>query len=177
MNMRKGQAFTLLEITVVLVILSVITAMAIPSFIGFYRETESVRTTQQLTSLLRFAHQEAIFRRERRTVAIDFESQSYYILSMPEPGEYGREIRKRNHTPLPDGFRFESVVYPKREEEVDFDEAFVNFFPDGTADKTKILISRVDDDGYTEKEYTIIINEFTGNVKIDEEEEDEDYYG
>ena len=85
-----------MELVVVLFILGVITALAMPTFVNFYRENEALQTTEKLTQLLRFAHQEAIFKRLTRTVGIDFDTNSYFVKADPIPGDYDYEIRKRH---------------------------------------------------------------------------------
>jgi len=171
---RSG--FTLMELVIVLFILGLITAIAMPTFVNFYRKTEEQYTTRQLTQLLRFAHQQAIFKRKVRTVGIDFDTNTYYLKADPIPGDYSFEIRRRHHTALPEGFEFESIVYPDREEEEHSDEAFVNFRPDGTADKIKLTIRRVNDRGFTENVYVLRVNGVTGHIKVKEKRYDEQSY-
>lgn len=168
--------FTLMELVIVLFILGLITAMAMPTFVNFYRKSEEQQTTGQLTQLLRFAHQQAIFKRKVRTVGIDFETHSYYLKEDPLPGDYSFEIRRRHQTPLPEGFEFELIEYPEQEEEEDSDEAFVNFYPNGTADKVKLTIRRVNERGFTENLFIVRVNGVTGHIKVKEKREDEESY-
>jgi len=168
--------FTLMELVVVLFILGLITAMAMPTFINFHRKSVERHTTGQLTQLLHFAHQQAIFKRKVRTVGIDFETNTYYVKADPIPGDYSFEIRKQHQTPLLEGFEFESIVYPEREEEEDSDVAFVNFYPNGTADKVKLTIRRVNDRGFTENLFIVRVNGVTGHIKVREKKSDEESY-
>ena len=87
----------MMELVMVLLILGLITAMAMPSFINFYRESKARQSTQDMVRVLRFAHQEAIFKRKVRTVGIDFETNSYYIKAdpIPLPGMGGDSVAYR----------------------------------------------------------------------------------
>jgi len=173
---RFEGGFTLLELVIVLFILGLITAMAMPTFVNFYRKSEEQQTTSQLVQLFRFAQQQAIFKRQVRTVGIDFDTHSYYLKEDPLPGDYSFEIRKRHQTPLPEGFEFELIEYPEREEEENADEAFVSFYPDGTADRVKLTIRRVNDRGMTENLFIVRVNGVTGRVIVREKQEDEESY-
>jgi len=168
--------FTLLELVIVLFILGLMTALAMPTFVNFYRKSEEQQTTSRLVQLLRFAQQQAIFKRQVRTVGIDFDTHSYYLKEDPRPGDYSYEIRRRHQTPLPKGFEFERIEYPEREEEENTDEAFVNFFPNGTADRVKLTIRRVNDRGMTENLFIVRVNGVTGRVKVREKKDDEESY-
>lgn len=159
-----------------LFIMGLITAMAMPTFVNFHRKSEEQRTTNRLTQLLRFAHQQAIFKRKVRTVGIDFETNSYYLREDPLPGDYEFETRKRHQTPLPEGFEFEVIEFPDREEAEDSDEAFVSFYPNGTADQVKLTLRRVNDRGLTENLFIVRVNGATGHIKVKEKREDEESY-
>jgi len=174
---RGGSAgFTLAELLVVLVILGVMTALSIPTFMEFYRDNEARQTTEQLTQVLRFAHQESIFKRKIRTVGIDFETDTYYVKADPVPGYSWLELKKRHQTPLPEGFEFQSIYFPNREEEEDSDEAFFNFYPDGTAEPVRITIDRFDNRGRLQNRYIVRINGVTGKIRVKEKKDDEDRY-
>jgi type II secretion system protein H len=176
MNGKRRHGFTLLELTVVMIILAVMAAMAMPSFYEFYKETEARQVMQQLTQLLRFARQEAIFKRENKTVAIDFERHAFYINHLVERGWYVAEVRPMHFTKLPDGYEFMSVYLAGVDEEFDSEEATLTFRPNGTADQAKIEVRRVDEEGRTENVYVIRVNGTTGNIKVREKKDDEDSY-
>ena len=177
-NVRRARrrGFTLLELVVVMFILSLITMFAMPSFMGFFRETEAQQTASDLVQVLRFAHQEAIFKREPRTVGIDFETNAYFVRGKPREGDYSYEQRKEHLTPLPEDFDFEEIYFAQREEREDSDVAYFSFYANGTADKIKLTINRYDEGGFADKVYIVRVNETTGHIKVKEREEDEDNF-
>lgn len=173
---RSRAGFTLLELMIVLFILGLMATMSIPTFVQYYRENEARQTTEQMAQLLRFAHQESIFTRKPVTVGIDFETNSYFIRIDPDPRDWGWELRKRHQTPLPKGFEFEKIYYPDLQEEEDSDVTYITFYPDGTAQKARLLINRMNEKGGLESRYVLRVNNVTGQVRVRERRYDEDSY-
>lgn len=173
---RMQGGFTLLELIVVLVILGLMTALAMPMFYSYYQEHEAQKTTEQLTRVFRFAQQEAIFQRKVRTVGIDFDSNTYFVKADPLPGEYDFEIRRRHQTPLPEGFEFDSLYFPDLEDETNSQIGFFNFYPNGTADKIRLTIQRFDKRGFSTNLYIIRVNDVTGQVRVRDRKTDEERY-
>ena len=173
----RSLGFTLMELMVVLFILGLMSAVAMPTFLRSYQENQAKQTTAQLSQLLRFAHQDAIFKRRIRMVGIDFETHSYFIRRETRSGHWDSELLRWQQTPLPDGFEFESIYFPKREEEEDSDIAYIMFRPDGSADQVKLTIIRIDDEDRLMKRYVLRVNGVTGHVKVREKKDDiGDYY-
>jgi Tfp pilus assembly protein FimT len=150
--------------------------MSIPTFVQYFRENEARQTTEQLTQLLRFAHQESIFKRQPVTVGIDFETNSYFIRIDPGPRDWDWELKRKHQTPLPKGFEFEEIVYPDLDEEEDSGVAYIAFYPDGTAQKARLSINRMNEKGNLEQRYVLRVNHVTGQVRVREKRYDDDSY-
>ena len=98
---RRG--FTLLELIVVLLVLSVLFAMAAPSMSGFGAGRAAKQTASQIVSLSRWAREQAIS--EGRTYRLNFDAanQVYFVTAANgamferEPVEFGRNFT------VPDG--------------------------------------------------------------------------
>ncbi len=174
MNRKTG--FTLLEMVVVLAIISLMAGLALPSLINFYREEQSRQTMSQLVRVLRFAHQESIFKRKTRIVALDFDTNTYSIFDEPREDDYSNEPIKRHQTPLPESFQFKSIYYPKEERQEDSDLALVHFYPNGTADQIELEIRRYNDKGIANKVYIVRVNGMTGHIKVKQKEDDDESY-
>ena len=58
----------------------------------------------------------------------------------------------------------------------DRDEAFLHFYPNGTADQAKLQITRYDDEGLVENVYVVRINGLTGHIKVKEKRDDDESY-
>lgn len=176
-SLEQGiSGFTLLELMIVLFILGLMATMSIPTFVQYFRENEARQTTEQLAQLLRFAHQESIFKRQPVTVGIDFETNTYFIRIDPDPRDWDWELKRKHQTPLPKGFEFEEIVYPDLEEEEDSEVAYITFYPDGTAQKARLSINRMNEEGDLEQRYMLRVNNVTGQVRVREKRYDEDSY-
>ena len=75
------RAFTLLELVVVMLVLSVLFAMAAPSMSGFGAGREAQQTASQIVTLARWAREQAIS--EGRTYRLNFDTtqQNYFVTS------------------------------------------------------------------------------------------------
>ncbi len=172
----RSRALTLLELMIVLFILGLMATMSNPTFVQYFRENEARQTTEQLAQLLRFAHQESIFKRQPVTVGIDFETNIYFIRVDPDPRDWDWELKRKHQTPLPKGFEFEEIVYPDLDEEEDSEVAYITFYPDGTAQKARLSINRMNDKGDLEQQFVLRVNNVTGQVRVREKRYDEDSY-
>ena len=99
----RRSGFTLLELIVVLLVLSVLFAMAAPSMSGFGAGRAAKQTASQIVSLSRWAREQAIS--EGRTYRLNFDAanQVYFVTAANgamferEPVEFGRNFT------VPDG--------------------------------------------------------------------------
>lgn len=159
---RAKAAFTLLELTIVLFILGLLTALMAPSFKGFFASTKAVEATSGLRQSIRLTQQRAAHRGEVRVLTLSFDTGGYYVAVLArERGRRREEFELRKH--LPEGFRFASVYFPETEEFVDRREARLEFFPDGTTRDTEIVLAEMDKSG-KEKYHLVTIQGTTGHV-------------
>jgi len=171
------RGFTLLELIIVMMILGVMVALAIPSFVKFYKQQESQQMVATISRVFRFAQQESILKREVRTVGIDFEQNAYFIKADPLPGDYRSEIRMRHKTRLPKGFEFKSLLYVWQEKEERSERGFFSFYPNGTADKVKLVIRQFNPEtGRTRNHFVLRTNDLTGRVNVWEKKDDKDSF-
>jgi prepilin-type N-terminal cleavage/methylation domain-containing protein len=128
--MRRRAGFTLVELLVVLFLLSVLAAMAVPSF---FRTIVSARLRQSASDV------RAVFGKARSLAAAGARERS--VVFDPEKGEYGldNEAFRRG---FPDPIRLGRVVIAG--EEHARGDARIRFFPDGTAEEAEVTVESGD---------------------------------
>ena len=101
---RRQSAFTLIELIIVLVVLSVIIGMCAPSLRGFGQSAKLNDATQQLLATTRWARSEAIATAVTHRIELDIANNAYSVVRqdgltyVPVDGEFGHA------TSMPIGF-------------------------------------------------------------------------
>lgn len=160
---RPREAFTLLELTIVLFILGLLAALMAPSFKGFFASTKGKEATSGLRQSIRLTQQRAANQGEVRVLTLDFDTGAYYVAVPARERSTRREemeLRRR----LPESYRFGVVYFPETEEVVERDEAELQFFPDGTTRDTEVVLVETDKSGKDRRYYVVTIQGTTGHV-------------
>jgi prepilin-type N-terminal cleavage/methylation domain-containing protein len=160
--------FTLLELTVVLFILGLLAALMAPAFRGFFKSTKVVEATSGLRNTIRLVQQRAATRGDVVVLELNFETGAYFVEKRDDkhrfrsrrPGSKEFEVRRS----LPDDFSFHSVYFPELEEEIDRDEARLEFYPDGTTRDADIVLELEDTEKKETRYYMITVQGTTGHV-------------
>jgi type II secretion system protein H len=142
-----GRGFTLIEIVVVMVIIAVMFAVALPSLRGMNEQNQLRSSAREMVSLMKYARSEAVFGERMTEVFLDTTKRQYWLdLRTPDPktGEYTPGKKTTTH--------FET----KRElgKGLYFDEAntisdnilknniiAIDFYPDGSASPAIFTLS------------------------------------
>lgn len=138
-NARRG--ITLLELSIVIVILGVMMAFSIPNMRGMNDKNKLISSTRQLVGLIRYARAEAITREYETEIRIDVEKGRFRL----DLNEYknqrimgsGDRIEKKRQQleqiqDLPRDVRFTKVYTELDPQGIERISRIV-FFPDGTA--------------------------------------------
>ena len=128
--MRRDGGFTLVELVVVLFILSVIAALAAPSFSRTIVSARLRASAAEVRSTLARARSLAVAGAVERAVVFDLEK-----------GEYGldNEAIRRG---FPEAVRLSAVLLGG--ERVERGNVFVRFFPDGSAEEAEVSVTAGD---------------------------------
>lgn len=160
--MRKQSAFTLIELTLAILLLAIMTAVGVPSFRSLYEYSEMKRVTSDFTGALRYAQQRAIQERNPVRVVVDVDENTYRV-PVEEPEKRRHYVTRRKHRSassrrsdnrknkkvneineifgfLPKGFVFEFVYKVAQDDEIRRGEGEIYFYPDGSADQTFVTI-------------------------------------
>lgn len=161
----EGQGFSLLELVVVLVLLSLFIALIAPSLSRFSRSVELKAAAKKVAAILRYSRSEAINKGKVYQVLFDANLMEVKVQS-PDSNEEqaGDEKKEEMAAPkvytLPAGVQMkelniESTQYPT-------DLPAIEFYPNGGSNGGDFLL-----DTQSQKGYKIKVNFLTGTVVIE----------
>ena len=146
----NNKGFTLLELMVVLVILTLMAALVPPLLSGLGVTTELRGSARQLAAGLRAARNTAITRQQAATLTVDLESRSFKVTN-------DKRVVK-----LPSEDEVEIKLFTAQSELIDETHGAIRFFPDGSSTGGRITLA---DD---KVEYRINVDWLTGRVNIED---------
>lgn len=154
----RSEGFSLIEILIVIALIALITAVAIPSFTAIFR-TSTESFVRQMASMLRETRDRAFLTDKLIRLRLDLEKQQYWVeeapssYMLPKPPERPLSEREREEAEkeesgafrlvkeitsdkrdIPKGVRLVEVISPRRKEP--FTEGIVDvfFYNNGSAD-------------------------------------------
>jgi prepilin-type N-terminal cleavage/methylation domain-containing protein len=132
---QKG--ITLLEIIVVLAIIGLLVALSTPRLYNSWRNLQCKRAATSFASLLRYAHQQAILRKEPQTIRIDLDGLTTRLLP-PKAVSHEGEDGKVKKTTSPVTYTFPSsvrprLIIPERATVIDSGQRDILFYPTGNS--------------------------------------------
>lgn len=149
----NNQAFTLVELIVVIVIISVIAAAVLPSFNRLFKKSAHEASIRDISQTLIYAHHRAVFEEAICRVNFDIEGQRYWLsLENQVPG---RKAAKRLS-----GDIILTEIVTLGLGRTNSSRDFITFKPDGTAERCLLYFK--DNRGNI---YTIMTMSSTGQVK------------
>jgi len=174
--LRGGRAtgFTLIEVTLVLLILSIVLALAIPR-LRSKTGMELSAQARRLSNTFRFLRSEAILDGRVYQLRYDLSSERYWATVAPA-GD-GAMAAKVDIGPLaqpfslPSPIGFSDIVLPQSVGKIQDGLAYTNFYPDGSVDLTVI---HLDDGNYS---YTLYVYPYSGRLRLSQGYQDIDYGG
>jgi prepilin-type N-terminal cleavage/methylation domain-containing protein len=167
----KNRGFTLIEMVVVLVLISLSIALVTPSLSRFSKRVELKATAQKVSGILRHFRSESI--QKGRVYQILFDSGTGEVriraLEKEEKEGEGKEEEKKGteeakaqerRYPLPGGVLIKEVKIPSPEFPSDFPT--IEFYPTGGSNGGAVLLEMQDQKGYWIK-----VHFLTGIVEIE----------
>lgn len=143
---RVSTGFTLLELLVVLLLLALVYAMAVPMFSAGLPGTELKGATRQLAAGLRQARGQAIKRKEEAVLVLDVEKRNFMI-----SGD-----RRRYNLPM----KLDFSLFTAQSELQPGGVGAIRFYPDGSSTGGRITVAA----GI--RKYDINVDWLTGQVTI-----------
>ena len=187
MNPRNRiSGFTLIELIIVLVLLSVATALVVPRLAGSLGRMNAESTARRISSALRFARSHAVTEKIPYLAIFDMDTNTLSVMAYPMPDEtHLDEVDSDEADPddvdsddaeinrpqgprvyvLSDGVRLKEGV-PLDGETVTTGTFVMGFFPGGGTTGGKVIF---DDD--KDRVFSVALDRITGSVKIHEKGE------
>jgi general secretion pathway protein H len=144
-QMRRIQGLTLIEILVVLAIIALVTAIALPMVTGT-SNAEMRSAARQLASGLRLARSEAVSQRRETFLVIDIAGRRFKV---------DKDVREH---PLPKNV--ELKLFTAQKDLVDEKVGSIRFYPDGGSNGGRITL------GSGDRKYEVDVDWLTGRVAI-----------
>lgn len=140
---KKSRSFTLVELLIVAIIMSILIGLAIPQVRSSFVDIQSKDTCWDVMALMKYAHTRAIIERTRYRVNFDMIENRYWLSFQKEPevtpDKYDRIKTSIGKTYLlPDTMKIDSMT---------FDNS-ITFYPDGTSDDGKMYFSNKNRKGF-----------------------------
>jgi general secretion pathway protein H len=160
---RKG--FSLLELTIVLVIMSLSVALVTPYLARFSTNLEVKTSAQRISGILRYCRNEAVQKGKAQQILFDTAAREIRIQEVVNPNEEGKEAEKKGErTPgkkymLPEGIQIHDLKIPPTEFSSELPA--IEFYPNGGSNGGSFLLERENQKGYRIK-----VNFLTGMVEI-----------
>jgi len=156
----KDRGFSLIEMVVVLVLLSLAVALVAPSLSRFSRSVGLKAAAKKVSGLLRYYRSEAVNKGQVYQVLFDPELRELKVKPMESTEEKGEDKPPQKIYSLPQGIRMkeikvESPQYPS-------DIPSIEFYPNGGSNGGTILLDSEDRKGYRIK-----IHFLTGTVQVE----------
>ena len=146
-RMRRSRGLTLIEILVVLAIIALVTAIALPMVTGT-SNAEIRSAARQLASGLRLARSEAVSQRRETFLVIDLAGRRFKV---------DKDAREY---PLPK--HMELKLFTAQKDLVDEKVGSIRFYPDGGSNGGRITL------GSGDRKYEVDVDWLTGRVAIQE---------
>lgn len=147
---RQG-GFTLLELTLVAVIILILVCISVPLFKRTYQDLRLTSSAKEIASVMQFCRERAVFERKNFRFKVDPDKKAYQLFAededkgkfLPLRSRWGRAFK------IPDGIDIET------------DQDTVDFFPDGTASPASLYLTNKES-----QVFTILIEQDTGLVRV-----------
>jgi len=159
----KAKGFSLIELMVVLILISLSVALVAPSLSRFSRTAELKGAAQRVSAILRYCRSEAANRGQTYQALFDSNLREIRVQSMAFKGEdeEAGEVKSPTKTySLPEGIRMKEMNIPSSQNTSGYPQ--IEFYPNGGSNGGAILLDTQDRTGYKIK-----VDFLTGMVKVE----------
>jgi general secretion pathway protein H len=156
----KDRGFSLIEMVVVMVLLSLAVALVTPSLSKFSRSVELKAAAKKISGILRYYRSEAVNKGQVFRVFFDPDLREVKVQPMESTEEKGEDKPPQKIYSLPQGIHMKEIKVESPQYSSDFPT--VEFYPNGGSNGGTILLDSEDRKGYR-----IRIHFLTGTVQVE----------
>jgi general secretion pathway protein H len=162
----KNRGFSLIELMVVLILISLSIALVTPSLSRFSRTIELKGAAKKVSTILRYCRSEAVNKGQVYQTLFDSNSREVRVQSMALKDEKDEkkegEVTQKTYA-LPEGIQMKGVDIPSPQYPSEF--PLIEFYPNGGSNGGTILLDSQDRVGYK-----VNVDFLTGIVKVERAE-------
>jgi prepilin-type N-terminal cleavage/methylation domain-containing protein len=158
----KTAGFTLIELMVVMLLISIILAVAIPRFEGAFLQDPTKKISRWMINTVRTLRSTALQRQKLQTLVVDLNDNRMWIIQ-EDMDEDARAAASEKSFRMPSAVRIVDVVFPEREQ-ISSGNAEIHFYPSGFSDAAVIHLET----GNTER-FSFLVEPLLPKVKFFEE--------
>jgi prepilin-type N-terminal cleavage/methylation domain-containing protein len=160
---RSGQGFTLIELMVVMMLISIVLAIAIPRFGGGAFQDPVKKLSRWMIVTVRALRSAAIQQQKTQGLVIDLSNRRMWMVNEAMDEEAVQASASDKALSIPDAIRHMDVQFPQQEI-ISSGTAEVRFYPAGYSDQVLIHIETDD-----EEKLTFLVEPLLPKVKIFDE--------
>jgi prepilin-type N-terminal cleavage/methylation domain-containing protein len=161
-NQSAKTGFTLIELMVVMLLISIILAVAIPRFEGGFLQDPLKQFSRKMIGTVRSLRSAAVQTQKQQTLIVDLNTQQLYVAGPAMQAETEPVAPKKSFK-LPDSLALVAVEFSSSDR-ITTGNAQIHFYPAGYSDHAFIRLESGDDD-----RYTFVIQPLLPKVKLFEE--------
>lgn len=154
--------FTLIELMVVMLLISIVLAVAIPRFEGAPFQDPEKKISRWMINTLRNLRSAAIQKQKMQALVIDFDNQRMWTIN-DGMDEEALAAASEKATPLKDGLKFVDVQF-EQQDSINNGTVEIKFYPAGYSDRVLIHLETNNAD-----KLTFLVEPLLPKVKIFEE--------
>ncbi|MFH1857130.1 MAG: prepilin-type N-terminal cleavage/methylation domain-containing protein [Candidatus Omnitrophota bacterium] len=165
-NIRNKQAFTLIELLMALLILSIILAVFVPLSTKSFKNLQLTDTAKSIISIMKYLQNKAVLEGKIYRLDFDLENTAYSVsVQIEEEANKFQEVKTSllSKKKLTANLKIESLVI-KHDDVRDEEETSVYFYLDGSMDEAEIVLA-----GCGGEKIAIQTN-LSGEISVGEEE-------
>lgn len=155
------QGFTLIELMVVMLLISIILAVAIPRFEGGWMQDPIKKVSRKMISTVRNVRSKTVQTQKQHSLIVDFDSQQLYVVTETmDPEATPGTTTTTGKFKLPESVTLVDVQYPNSEP-ISTGNASIHFYPAGYSDYAMIHM-----ENDSEERFTYVIQPLLPKVKL-----------
>jgi general secretion pathway protein H len=155
----NNAGFTLIELSMVILVIGIVGALAMPRFGGLLERQQMRRTINAIHGYARYLHAYAASDKCVYSLMFDLDQQMLSTAALETPGCLG-QTRRLPYYVVPSTIRILDVVTPEREK-IGQGQAMTLFYPNGFAEPSTIHLG-----GIGVEPVTLMIEPLTGRVQV-----------